>query len=773
MVSRDCARVGFNFLLSVTGLTGLLCTAEAAAQQPPLVRLADAAADADGGQLESVTVSARRREENVQDVPIPIAVLGGDELESTGQFRLEDLNQHLPSTNVTFQNPRQSSIAVRGLGNNPANDALESSVGVYLDDVYLGRPGMANFDLVDIDQISLLRGPQGTLFGKNTTGGVLNITTREPTFAPQATLETSVGNLGYYQVRGAVSGGLTDDLAGRFSFARTYRQGFIDDPVNGLKYNGTNRDGYRGQLLYKPSATFSLRLIADYNSESEDCCISSLINLGPNGGARLLKAIASSGAVFNFDPAYRTTYINSFQHMTAGQGGYSAEANWDVGDSKLTSITAYRYWRFHPNNDADSASISAIVDAGQNVNDRQFSQEVRWASPGDRTFDYVTGLYYFYQAQDNLIVTQYGPDAGAWLGVPAFDDAFTSTVSNLHLWSGSAFAQGTWNVTSAFSLTAGLRETHEQKATRIFRTAPVGPNPALPRALPEYYSGNLERSDSDPSALLSASYKLAPEVLTYVSFSHGAKSGGVNPAVPPSVAGGLPATATLFIQPERANDYELGIKSQWLDKRVRFDADLFWTEVNNYQATSTGIVNGVSTQILGNIGKVRTRGVEVELAATPLQGLSLALNASFNDARYREYPNAPCNAEEAAAGLTVCSLTGQPVFESPRWIANPNVDYQVKVGRLKLFGDVGYSWRSGFYGYSNNSASTFIPGFGLLNAKVGVGGSAYHSEWSLSLWADNALDKRYVTSIGPGNFGEYYGQLGLPRTYGATLRLDF
>jgi iron complex outermembrane receptor protein len=776
VVTRDSARVGFNILLAITALTTLLCTAKAATPEAPLP-LADSAAGAaggdaggDSGQLESVTVTARRREENVQDVPIPITVLGGNQLESLAQFRLEDLNQHLPSTNVLFQNPRQASIAVRGLGNNPANDALESSVGVYLDNVYLGRPGMANFDLVDIDQVSLLRGPQGTLFGKNTTGGVLDITTLQPTFKPQATLETSFGNLGYYQVRGAVAGGITDDLAGRFSFAKTYRQGFIDDPVNGLKYNGTNRDGFRGQLLYQPTETFHLRLIADYNSEDEDCCISPVSNLGPGG---LLQKIASTGAVFAFDPNFRTTYINSFQHMTASQGGYSAEANWDVGESKLTSITAYRYWRFHPNNDADDASISAISDAGQNVNDRQFSQELRWASPGGRTLEYVTGLYYFYQAQNNFLETQYGPDAGAWLGVPVFDDAYTSTLSNLHLWSGSAFAQGTWNVTSALSLTAGLRETYEYKATRIFRTAPVGPSPALPLALPEYNSGNLERSDSDPSGLLSASYKLTPDVLTYVSFAHGAKSGGVNPAVPPSVAGGLPATATLFIAPERANDYELGIKSQWLDKHVQLNADLFWTDVNNYQATSTGIINGVSTQILGNVGKVRTRGVEVELAATPLEGLTLALNASFNDARYREYPNAPCNAAESAAGLKVCSLTGLPIFEAPRWIANPNADYRFKVGQLTLFSDVGYSWRSQFYGASDDSALTLIPGYGLLNAKVGVGGSVYHSEWSLSVWTENALDKNYFTSIGRGNFGEYYGTPGLPRTYGATLRLDF
>ena len=145
-------------------------------------------------QIESVTVSARRREESAQNVPIPISVLAGDSLERSGQFRLEELNQHLPSTNVQFGNPRQTSVAVRGLGNNPANDALESSVGVYLDTVYLGRPGMANLDLIDLNQVALLRGPQGTLFGKNTTAGVLNLQTQLPTFEPEYEVETSAGD---------------------------------------------------------------------------------------------------------------------------------------------------------------------------------------------------------------------------------------------------------------------------------------------------------------------------------------------------------------------------------------------------------------------------------------------------------------------------------------------------------------------------------------------------------------------------------------------------
>src|SRR5581483_5783064 len=187
--------------------------ADTAQKAAALAATADSSADGvlladagdSGSSVSEITVSARRRSENAQSVPIPIAALGGDSLEQAGQFRLESLNQSLPSTNIQYANPRQASIAVRGLGNNPANDALESSVGVYLDDVYLGRASMANQDLFDVEQVALLRGPQGTLFGKHTTAGVVNITTRQPTFDPQGSIEASYGNYNAYQVRGVWS----------------------------------------------------------------------------------------------------------------------------------------------------------------------------------------------------------------------------------------------------------------------------------------------------------------------------------------------------------------------------------------------------------------------------------------------------------------------------------------------------------------------------------------------------------------------------------------
>jgi iron complex outermembrane receptor protein len=455
------------------------------------------------------------------------------------------------------------------------------------------------------------------------------------------------------------------------------------------------------------------------------------------------------------------------------QGGTSVEANWKLGDGTLTSISAYRFWDFKPYNDADGVSLTAIVNAAQQVNDEQVSQEVRWASSTEGSVEYVAGVYWFYQAQDNKLFTQYGPDAGIWFNRPQFINGYTQTNQDLHTRSYSLFGQATWKATDALSLTAGVRGTHEQKNTVVDRLAPTGPNPGIAALLPAYYSGDLEIEDSNVSGLLSASYKLSDDVLLYTSVSRGVKSGGVNPSVPPTVAGGLPLNESLFIEPEIALDYELGIKTDLFDRRLQLNANLFWTDVDDYQAARLGNFTGtgISTQILGNIGSVRTRGVELELAAAPTEGLTVLLNASYNDAKYTDYKNGPCAAEKPAA--LFCDLTGERVYLTPEFVVSPNVNYERKLDRVTLFTNVGYSWRSNFYGSPDSSELAKLDSYGVLNARIGIGGELHEVGWSASLWANNATDEIYFQSLSRGSYGEYAGSRGLPRSYGLTLRVDF
>jgi iron complex outermembrane recepter protein len=744
----------------------------------------DASDSNDRGTLAEVVVSARRRSENVQNVPVPIAAASGAALDQAGVYRLEDLNTQFPSTNVEFSNPRQSSIAVRGLGNNPANDALESSVGVYLDNVYLGRASMANQDLVDIDQVALLRGPQGTLFGKNTTAGVLNITTRAPTFTPDAEVEASGGNYGYYQVRAAAGGPLENDtLAGRISASRTFRDGYVDDIFDGRKLNDTSRYSVRAQLLWQPYQDFSLRFIADHAEEHSDTGASVLFNPGPNGGTKYYNAVQAAGATVVYDPNYLKTTIDGVQYMDVRQSGTSVEANWQLGGYKLTSITAWRSWAFLPNNDADGTNVDALTDAGQAVNDQQITQEIRLASPGDEPLSYVAGLYYFWQQQHNLLYTQYGPDTRAIValgdGPASFANGYYDTPAYLRTESGAAFGQVTWRPVESWEFAAGLRDTEESKAMQITR----GNNdisPAFAAAFAPYNSGLLTLHNNSVSGLLSASYKFTPDFLAYASLSRGAKAGGINPAVPNGKLG----TESLFVAPETANDAELGIKTSWLEHRLTVNANLYWTQVKDYQATVLEPVGATNTfvQVLTNVGKVRTRGVETEISAAPIDGLTLRLAASYDNATYLSYPNAPCSAESlaptnATQGSIVCNLTGRPLVGAPTWVVDPGIAWSSHVfAGLTGNAEVDYSWRSKQYGSADDSAYAQIASYGLLNVRYGISGALEHGKsWTATLWSNNVFDKHYVTGGVALSSSLYNYSLppGLPRTFGATINVKF
>jgi iron complex outermembrane receptor protein len=618
------------------------------------------------------------------------------------------------------------------------------------------------------------RGPQGTLFGKNTTAGVLNISTRQPTFEPSAQFESSFGNRDYYQIRGAISGPLSDTLAGRLSVAQTSKGGYVHDVIDGRDLNGSKRTGFRGQLLYQPAPAFSVRVIGDYNEEDSDAAASALYSLGPNDGALVRARYAELGIPLILDPDYLTTILNSPQHMAVRQGGGSIEANYDFGRGyKLTSITAYRSWWFTPTNDGDASNLSAIINAGQHVDDEQWSQEIRIASPTGGAVDYVAGLYYFYQNQANKLFTQYGPDAGRYLGRPVLIDAYSLTDQYLRTDSYSLFGQATWHATDRLGFTLGARETLEDKSTRVRRNPPVGGQPGAQAALGLYETGTLERSDTNTSLLLSASWQHTDDMLWYASVSKGAKSGGINPAVPnPGFT-----VKSLYIEPERATDAELGFKSTLFDDRLQLNANLYWTDVTDYQATALELstVTGTFQQVLSNIGKVRSRGVETELTAVPLHGLTLSLAASFNEAQYRDYRNAPCSAEAIAGGAQLCDLSGQQVVGAPKWIVNPSVGYTRDLGVLDGYVQADYAWRSSFYGSPDNSEFAKVDPYGVVNLQLGLTGTLADYEWQVALWARNLTKESYVIGglSGASQFLTYSLFPGEPRAYGATVRLNF
>lgn len=778
-----------------------------AAPAPLPERNASAATDE---QLPTVVVVARRRSERSQDVPTAISSVSGEQLEAQGIAEVQNFQQLLPSLNAAYGQARQSSLAIRGIGNNPANEGLEPSVGIYLDNVFLGRPGMAVQDLVDIEQVDLLRGPQGTLFGKNTTAGVLNIQSRAPSFATESKLEASYGARNSRILRGLWSGALSERWAGRIVLARTDDEGWVSNLNDGRRLDSIDRYGLRGQLLYTADS-YKLRLIADYAQEQDSQGSAVISGAGP---ARphfrdLSEVEAATGADPSpVNPDLRQTRIDGIQRMHSGQGGGSAQLDVDWGDYTLSSISAWRFWNFTPHNDADFTNAPILDDYGVSVRDRQWSQELRLASPSDGRLDYVLGAYWFHQAVRNHLHIDFGPQADAgllptetplataagtvWLpinladgGYQILSNALSDSYGKVLTDSGALFAQGNWKITEQLILTAGLRGTYEVKTGHAEREEPVA---AVRWTVPPFSNvqnaqigpwnssdyGRLRLHELSPSQLLTLSWQPASAQLLYATISHGEKSGGFNV----NGVGSGPALGieSLKVAPERSNNLELGYKSSWLGQRLRANFNLFDTRVSDYQASVNRTVSGqaLPVQVLTNVGKLESRGVEWDLLTLLTRGLVLSLNGSWNHAVYRSFDNAPCPAETNPEEPVSCSLSGQAVQGAPRWTVNSGLLYKADWrSELSQQFALNYAWRSAVNGSLDNSRYARIQAYGVLNASTTLQWTRAHDTLELSLWARNLLDQQYLLTAGAIVNAIYVGMPGTPRTLGATLRYRF
>ncbi|HEX8605638.1 MAG TPA: TonB-dependent receptor [Pseudoduganella sp.] len=717
-------------------------------------------ADNEPARLEAVTVTARRRSESSQSVPAPISTVSGTDLERRREYRLQDLQQAFASVNVSILHPRQSSVAIRGLGNNPASDNLEPSVGVYLDNVYLGRPGMAVFDLFEIQQIDLLRGPQGTLFGKNATAGVLNITTRQPNFTPGGYVEQSFGSNGYLQTKAHLTGPLSDTLAGSLGFARTRSDGFVTNAHTGKKLNGAGTDGVRGQLLWSPGADLSARIIADYSRVDADTGAAVVYGIPgyPGYTSPYLTTAAVHGITPLNDPYRYTVDTDTTPHMDVHQGGVSAEVNYRFPSGyNLTAISAARFWNFTPTNDGDGLPVPITVNAGAAVKDHQYSQEVRIASPTGGSIDWVAGAFYFYQQTRNNVSSLTGPTP---YNAASRANVLTNSPSGVITRSAALFGQGTFHLNLRTDITAGIRGTHEDKSGSVVRYASA--------TAAAYDSGHLGEHSLSPSGLLNISYRLAPDVLTYALVSHSEKSGGINMAV---ASGPSLGAQSLLFGAERTNDVELGAKSDWLDHRLTLNGNLFWTQVHGYQASILKPNDaGVMNTVLANAADVDSRGVEVELHARPLRGLTLGMNAAYNAVTYNSFKNAPC---PIGVTLPSCDLSGQAVAGAPRWTGNLSAQYDFRAaGDVAQYIVAAYSMRSNQNGTLDNSPYAKIPGYGLANLAAGWRVQRGQQRWDLSLWAHNLFDKKYfLTTLSQA--GYYAANVGDRRSIGATLRYTY
>lgn len=763
---------------------------------PAAVR-AEATAAGDADHLPELLVTARRRVEDAQSVPAALSVIDADLLARSYTVNTGQLSLLVPSLNYSSANPRNTAVTIRGLGSSvvavsQANDGLEPGVGFYVDQVYHARPATAAFDFVDIDRIEVLRGPQGTVFGKNTTAGAIHIITRAPGFDWQASGELSVGERGFVQARAAISGPLVDDrLAFRLSGLATRRDGVLRNVTTGRDQNDIGNQAVRAQLLWQPDASLSVRLTGDWSSFKSECCTQVYLRTGTSlrPAARQFPALAARfgyapPSLYAFD---RLTDIDAALAVDTNEGGVAVVGEWNVGHATLTSVSAWRFWNWNAANDRDYTGLK--IQLVQRIPSRQdqISHEMRLASNGDGPLGYVVGLYAFRQVISGRPLSVYGPDAAGWLIGPTTGAAATPVPPDLLDGYGldgrtrfaasnhAAFAEVNWRPVDRLTLTGGLRYTIEHKTGDYSTSVSGGPQVTAPALIearlsilrPQRYAA---RDDSgDLSGRANLSWRLAEAVFVYASHARGFKSGGINMSGLPLDAANQPVLATAVVAPERDTTWEAGLKSDLFDQRLRVNLAVYATQVRNFQATVVDSTQTVALRgYLANIPRVLVKGVELDAVAAPVSGLEVRAALAFAHGHYADYPKGPCPLERQGSATTACDLTGGRLSGLPRWSTTIGLDYARPVRGGEAFVHADSSWRSSYFGDPTLSRFTLIDGYNVTNASIGF---RSRKGWQAALFARNLFNRYYIQNLTTqaGNSGLILGTPSDPRILGVTL----
>lgn len=753
-----------------------------------------AAAQSAEAQSDEVIVTARRIQENLQDVPIPVSVVSGAFVADSGSFNVNRLKEVVPTVQFYSSNPRNSAVNIRGLGApfGLTNDGIEPGVGFYVDGVFNARPAVATLDFLDVAQLEVLRGPQGTLYGKNTTAGAINITTRRPSFTPESEIEVSFGDYGFQQARGSITGPITDTLAGRLSFSSTQRDGFLYNVATEDDLNDLNNLGLRGQLLFKPSSTFDLLLAGDYTRQRPEGYAQVYAGVAPT-----LRAPNRQFAAIAADLGYTPPSTNPFDRITDADtehrsyqdvGGVSLTAQWDVGIGELTSITAWRFWDWDPSNDRDFLGLP-ITTLSQNPSEqRQWTQELRYAGDLSPELSFVVGVFAFKQTVHTTGSQEQGSAAARFLlapsaaaATPGLLDGYgrTTDIRSEHM-SGAVFGQLEWSISDRFRILPGIRFNYDQKEVD-YQSAIYGglvtADPALialQRSILAAQNYQAEADDTNVSGQITAVYDINDDINIYATYSTSFKSVGLNVDGLPTDGAGNPILAAATVAPEEVRHIEFGIKSEPFTG-VTANLTFYQTEIGDYQAQVVNASVGVLRGYLANAEEVRVRGAELDFSARLSENFTLQGALAYTDGEYVSFPDAPAPLE-GTGGPQFVDISGERLPGISEWSAFIGGEYTQPGNFLGREGEafiaLDASYRSDFSSSPTPSRYLVVDGYALLNGRIGFRGD---NGWDVFLWGRNLTDQDYYEflSAAPGGSGLYVGYVGDPRTYGVTLRGSF
>ncbi len=707
-------------LITPAILLAITIGAPAMAAQGP----APAASRADPS-LDEIIVTAQKREQNIQDVPISMTVLGGQQIAKFHDSDLHSLQNSIPNLYIERLNFADT-IYLRGFGTGPANFAFDSTVSMYVDGIYSGRPQQFTSPFFDIERVEVLRGPQGALFGKNTAAGAISVVTANPTRTFQASATGSYNfNLDGTEFSGYVSGPLSDTLSARVSGRVLDYDGYVPNLVTGKDNPRSKERVGRIALRYEPSAGYDLIAKLQYaNTESK-------------GENQVMASLTVPGQVnsVQFTDPNPFGFANA-AHYSGWNG--SLTGNMPLGNHTLTVVTGYSSFNAHRansySNDNPAIFLNRILE-----NFKQYSAEARIASPEDKRLNYIVGVYFDWNKYYVGQPFNYNLYGGFVAGSTTSD--FNQTGKTY-----SAFGQATYKITDELHLIGSLRYTKIDKSGRY-----AGSSIGFPlQGAPFTESGSFNENHLDPSATLQ--YKITPHVMFYGTYARGSKSGGFisnNINNPAPLA--LPPFAFL---PENSRSFEVGVKSAFADNRVIVNISLYDTTIKNLQTSVFCATCNGGGFVTKNAGAATSRGIEASLSWAPLETLKLSFNGAYQKAKYDDFLGANCLARQP---LAVCNsaapagaanspqfnnLAGEPLTYASKWTGNIQVEHHARIGEaLKLTTTLKAAYRSRFY---NSDDQSLI--YGVQNAYAKLDGrvelAAANGHWSLALVGKNLTNTK-------------------------------
>ncbi len=779
-------------------LTGLAFASPTIAQ--------DNQAAAEDATFEEIVVTAQKREQTLTEVPIAVSVLGAERIERSFSPNIESLQTLVPS--VSFRKgttSANSAITIRGIGTISFSGAAEPSVSTVVDGVVLGRSGQAFTDLYDIERLEVLRGPQGTLFGKNASAGVLNITTSRPSEEFEGYFDATYASGNEWRLRGKVSGALSDNVNASLVGMVSEYAGNITNVFNNEKVNGYSKYGLRGMVEFTPSDTLSMLAIVEYNKSNDDCCAD--LEVLPSGRNPASPAAPDSDGIVNgrtdLDLGQRRVDHDFETRMLDETIGASLEINKDLGDFTLTSISAFRKWENTEFREGDFTSIGGtsttpvfavpfqLHDDGTRTWD-QTSQEIRLTSPdGERLF-YQVGFYYFdlhqeadftreASCQNNGGQNQAILDANPGLTCGANDIVSATGFSSVDIQNWALFGQAEYEITED-GLTAifGLRYTddsvdfrHRRVSNDSFGRQGVGVRPALPNGQFSEASGGFatdfegSSDNTDLSFKAGFRYDLQEYGSVYATYSQGYKGPAFN------VFYNMGTNDTLPIDPETSDAYEIGYK--YASSDIMFSVAAYKANIDGFQANNFDNSTGVTITRLTNAGKVSTKGVEVDLQWNATANLAFTVAAAWNDAQIEEF-NCPLDplSGQPPAGCT--SRSGLDLLFSPDFNYTVGANYSAPVGEsdLVVF-DVSWAHVDEQNSLLPSTSGAFspvsrLPGYDMLNVSISY--ELNDGQYRLTGFVKNLLDESFVTTYSGDNF-RYQIPRDADRYFGVNLRAAF